>query len=65
MLGIGAFLMQFMVQGALGAWCRPYLTELVPANTRAVRAGVQYQLGNLIASVSAYTASHHRRASWA
>ena len=52
MLGIGAFLMQFMVQGAWGV-IPTYLNELVPANTRAVLPGVVYQLGNLIASVNA------------
>ncbi|TBL65495.1 MFS transporter [Hafnia alvei] len=52
MLGIGAFLMQFMVQGAWGV-IPTYLSELVPANTRAVLPGFVYQLGNLIASVNA------------
>lgn len=52
MLGIGAFLMQFMVQGAWGV-VPTYLNELVPANTRAVLPGFVYQLGNLIASVNA------------
>ncbi|HIE0913093.1 TPA: MFS transporter [Serratia marcescens] len=62
MLGIGAFLMQFMVQGAWGV-IPTYLTELVPANTRAVLPGFVYQLGNLIASVNATLqatiAEHH------
>ena len=52
MLGIGAFLMQFMVQGAWGV-IPTYLNELVPDNTRAVLPGFVYQLGNLIASVNA------------
>ena len=52
MVGIGAFLMQFMVQGAWGV-VPTYLTELVPANARAVLPGFVYQLGNLIASVNA------------
>jgi SHS family lactate transporter-like MFS transporter len=52
MIGLGAFLMQFMVQGAWGV-VPTYLTELVPANTRAVLPGFVYQLGNLIASVNA------------
>ncbi|QKJ85664.1 MFS transporter [Paramixta manurensis] len=51
-VGIGAFLMQFMVQGAWGV-VPTYLTELVPANTRAVLPGFVYQLGNLLASVNA------------
>lgn len=62
MLGLGAFLMQFMVQGAWGV-VPTYLTELVPANTRAVLPGFVYQLGNLIASVNATLqasiAEHH------
>lgn len=52
MLGVGAFLMQFMVQGAWGV-IPTYLNELVPANARAVLPGFVYQLGNLIASVNA------------
>lgn len=52
MIGLGAFLMQFMVQGAWGV-VPTYLTELVPANSRAVLPGFVYQLGNLIASVNA------------
>jgi len=51
-IGLGAFLMQFMVQGAWGV-IPTYLTELVPANTRAVLPGFVYQLGNLLASVNA------------
>ncbi|KQN58025.1 MFS transporter [Erwinia sp. Leaf53] len=51
-VGIGAFLMQFMVQGAWGV-VPTYLNELVPANARAVLPGFVYQLGNLIASVNA------------
>lgn len=61
-LGLGAFLMQFMVQGAWGV-IPTYLTELVPAGTRAVLPGFVYQLGNLIASVNAtlqaYIAESH------
>ena len=51
-IGLGAFLMQFMVQGAWGV-IPTYLNELVPANARAVLPGVVYQLGNLLASVNA------------
>lgn len=50
-IGLGAFLMQFMVQGAWGV-IPSYLTELVPANSRAVLPGFVYQLGNLLASVN-------------
>ncbi len=52
MLGIGAFLMQFMVQGAWGV-VPTYLNELVPGNARAVLPGFVYQMGNLLASVNA------------
>ncbi|KUM39747.1 MFS transporter [Pseudomonas sp. EpS/L25] len=51
-LGIGAFLMQFMVQGAWGV-IPTYLNELVPGNARAVLPGFVYQMGNLLASVNA------------
>ncbi|WP_455821135.1 MFS transporter [Pseudomonas cerasi] len=52
MVGIGAFLMQFMVQGAWGV-VPGWLTELVPSTARAVLPGFVYQLGNLVASVNA------------
>lgn len=52
MLGIGAFLLQFMVQGAWGV-IPAYLNELVPDGTRAVLPGFVYQLGNVIASGNA------------
>ena len=48
-LGAGAFLMQFMVQGAWGV-VPAYLTELSPAPVRAILPGLAYQLGNLITS---------------
>lgn len=51
-IGLGAFLMQFMVQGAWGV-VPTYLNELVPANARAVLPGFVYQIGNLLASVNA------------
>jgi len=51
-LGIGAFLLQFMVQGAWGV-IPAYLNELVPEGTRAVLPGFVYQLGNVIASGNA------------
>jgi SHS family lactate transporter-like MFS transporter len=51
-LGVGAFLMQFMVQGAWGV-IPVYLNELVPEGTRAVLPGFVYQLGNVIASPNA------------
>ncbi|AXA65169.1 MULTISPECIES: MFS transporter [Pseudomonas] len=56
-LGIGAFLMQFMVQGAWGV-VPTYLNELVPGNVRAVLPGFVYQMGNLLASVNATLQAH-------
>ena len=49
MLGVGAMLMQFMVQGAWGV-VPAYLTELSPAPVRATAPGLAYQLGGLITS---------------
>jgi SHS family lactate transporter-like MFS transporter len=48
-LGIGAVLMQFMVQGAWGV-VPAYLTELSPAQVRATAPGLAYQLGGLVTS---------------
>jgi len=48
-LAAGAFLMQFMVQGAWGV-VPAYLTELSPAPVRAILPGLAYQLGNLLTS---------------
>ncbi len=48
-LGLGAFMMQFMVQGAWGV-VPAYLTELSPGPVRAIFPGLAYQLGNLITS---------------
>ncbi|WP_158894812.1 MULTISPECIES: MFS transporter [unclassified Pseudomonas] len=56
-LGVGAFLMQFMVQGAWGV-VPTYLNELVPGNVRAVLPGFVYQMGNLLASVNATLQAH-------
>jgi SHS family lactate transporter-like MFS transporter len=48
-LGVGAVMMQFMVQGAWGV-VPAYLTELSPAPVRATAPGLAYQLGALITS---------------
>ncbi|MFT4111540.1 MFS transporter [Silvibacterium sp.] len=48
-LAAGAFLMQFMVQGAWGV-VPAYLSELSPGPVRATFPGLAYQLGNLITS---------------
>ncbi|HTY49732.1 MAG TPA: MFS transporter [Steroidobacteraceae bacterium] len=51
-LAVGAFLMQFCVQGAWGA-VPAYLVEMSPPAVRATFPGTVYQLGNLIASSNA------------
>ena len=51
LLAVGAFLMQFMVQGAWGV-IPAHLNELSPAEARATFPGVVYQLGNLFAAVN-------------
>jgi SHS family lactate transporter-like MFS transporter len=52
MLALGAFLMQFCVQGAWGV-IPAHLNELSPANARATFPGTVYQLGNLLAASNA------------
>jgi SHS family lactate transporter-like MFS transporter len=51
-LGVGAVMMQFMVQGAWGV-VPAYLTELTPAPIRATAPGLAYQLGGLVTSWNA------------
>ncbi len=51
-LAVGAFLIQFCVQGAWGV-IPAHLTELSPAHARATFPGTVYQLGNLLASSNA------------
>jgi SHS family lactate transporter-like MFS transporter len=52
LIAIGAFLMQFMVQGAWGV-VPVHLNEISPDTARGTFPGFVYQLGNLIASVNA------------
>jgi SHS family lactate transporter-like MFS transporter len=52
-LVIGAFLMQFMVQGAWGV-IPAHITELSPDSVRGFLPGFAYQCGVLIASSVAY-----------
>ena len=52
LLAVGAFLMQFAVQGAWGV-VLVHLNELSPQNARATFPGFVYQLGNLLGSVNA------------
>jgi SHS family lactate transporter-like MFS transporter len=49
MLALGAFLMQFMVQGAWGV-IPAHLNELSPPAVRGTFPGLAYQLGNLFSS---------------
>ena len=52
MLALGAFLMQFFVQGAWGV-IPAHLNELSPPGVRGTFPGTVYQLGNFIASINA------------
>jgi len=52
LLALGAFLMQFMVQGAWGV-IPAHLNELSPDEARGTFPGFVYQLGNLLASANA------------
>ncbi len=52
MLAVGAFLMQFFVQGAWGV-IPAHLNELAPASARGTFPGTVYQLGNFLASYNA------------
>jgi MFS transporter, SHS family, lactate transporter len=49
LLALGAFLMQFMIQGAWGV-VPAHLNELSPPAVRGTFPGLAYQLGNLLAS---------------
>lgn len=50
MLALGAFLMQFMVQGAWGI-VPAHINELSPSAVRAILPGFAYQFGNFIMSL--------------
>jgi MFS transporter, SHS family, lactate transporter len=63
LLGLGAFLIQFMVQGAWGV-VPVHLNELSPEGLRGIFPGFAYQLGNLLACGNAVwqagiAADHH------
>ena len=51
-LAVGAFVMQFLVQGAWGV-IPAHLNELSPAEVRGTFPGFTYQLGNLFAAANA------------
>ena len=52
LLGLGAFLIQVMVQGAWGV-VPTHLNELSPAQVRGTLPGFAYQMGNLLAALTA------------
>ncbi|MHB1845068.1 MAG: MFS transporter [Deltaproteobacteria bacterium] len=52
LLGLGAFLLQFAVQGAWGV-VPAHLNELSPEGVRGTFPGLAYQLGNLLAAANA------------
>ena len=66
LLTVGAFVMQFMVQGAWGV-IPAHITELSPDNVRGFLPGFAYQCGVLFAGTIAYLqsayAAHHSYAS--
>jgi SHS family lactate transporter-like MFS transporter len=57
MLALGAFLMQFMVQGAWGI-VPVHLNELSPNAVRAILPGLIYQTGNFISALTPTLLSH-------
>jgi SHS family lactate transporter-like MFS transporter len=69
MLAVGAFVMQFFVQGAWGV-IPAHLNELSPPDARGTFPGTVYQLGNFIASYNLVlqtkiAAAHHENYSLA
>jgi SHS family lactate transporter-like MFS transporter len=57
MLAVGAFLVQYFVQGAWGV-IPAHLNELSPPDARGTFPGTVYQLGNFIASSNAVLQAH-------
>jgi MFS transporter, SHS family, lactate transporter len=53
LIAVGAFLMQFMVQGAWGI-IPAHINELVPDKVRALVPGFAYQVGILVASAAPF-----------
>ncbi len=53
MLTLGAFMMQFMVQGAWGV-IPAHLTEMSPPEVRGLFSGLAYQMGVLLAANAAF-----------
>ncbi|HET8555532.1 MAG TPA: MFS transporter [Rhodanobacteraceae bacterium] len=67
LLALGAFLIQVMVQGAWGV-VPTHLNELSPGAVRGTLPGFAYQLGNLIAAITATAQAwiaHHRGGDYA
>jgi SHS family lactate transporter-like MFS transporter len=64
LLGLGAFAMQFAVQGAWGV-VPVHLNELAPNAVRATLPGITYQIGTLVSAIVptwlAYLAEHNNR----
>jgi SHS family lactate transporter-like MFS transporter len=62
-LALGAFLMQFMVQGAWGI-VPVHLNELSPNSVRAMLPGLVYQSGNFISALTPTLLSHWAEANY-
>lgn len=57
LLAVGAFLMQFFVQGAWGV-IPIHLNEISPGGARGTFPGFTYQLGNVISAPAAFLEAH-------
>ena len=64
MLGVGAFAIQFMVQGAWGV-IPAHLNELSPGGARGTFPGFTYQIGNLISAGAAQMEAHFAKTNFA